>query len=126
MSETTEPTAEEFARWRSNALTLYTWAGALSVIGIFLLAGYAIRLGPLVGPGVEDSFGLAVAVMFLLGALLVHLADRVYREWPFGRRIRPVVPAPVTDRSIATFVAWMVLVAGASAVAYVVWGLLTA
>jgi hypothetical protein len=126
LSEPAGPTGEEFVRWRSRALTLYTWAGALSVIGIFLLAGYAIRLGPLVGPGVEDSFGLAVAVMFLLGALLVHLADRVYREWPFGRRIRPEHPAPVTDRSIATFVAWMVLVAGASAVAYVVWGLLNA
>lgn len=126
MSELTEPSAEEFARWRSRALTLYTWAGALSVIGIFVLAGYSIRLGPLVGPGVEDSFGLAVAVMFLLGALLVHLADRVYREWPFGRRIHPEYPAPVTDRSVATFVAWMVLVAAASAVAYVVWGLLNA
>jgi hypothetical protein len=123
--ETVVVSPEEFARLRSRALSLYTWAGALCVVGIFALVAYSIRLGPLVGPGVESSFGLAVAIMFLLGALLVHLADRVYREWPFGRKVKTDFPGPLTEGSIASFLRVIIIVAAGGAVAYVFWGLLT-
>ncbi len=111
------------AELQRRVISLYSVAGALALIGIFALGGYAIHLGSLVGPGVESSFGLAVALMMLLSALLVHLADRVYREWPLGRKYVPEPGAPVTSAAVATFLKALVFAAAAGAVAYLLVGL---
>lgn len=109
----------------ARVLRYYTIVAGLSIFGILVLTAYCIRLGPLVGPGVESSFGLAVAVMFLLGALLVHIVDRAYREYPLGRRIHPGPVGPVTDAAIATFLKVVILATAAGALAYLFWGILT-
>ena len=101
-------------------LSLYQAVTVLMLLGIGGLALYAFKLGPLVGPGVETSFGLAAAAMFLMGALLAHIADRTYRSWPLGRKFRPATPSPVTPRSAATTVTWLVVLAAALGIAYVV------
>jgi hypothetical protein len=110
----------------ARVLRYYTVVAGLSIFGILVLAAYSIHLGALVGPGVESSFGLAVAVMFLLGALLVHIVDRTYREYPLGRRIHPGPTGPVTDAAIATFLKVVILAAAAGSIAYLFWGILTA
>ncbi|HYK93457.1 MAG TPA: hypothetical protein VEY07_05385 [Thermoplasmata archaeon] len=125
MSDLPEGSLAELRRLQSRVLTLYSVAAVLSLIAIFLLGGYAIRLGPLVGPGVESSFGIAVALMMLFGALVVHLVDRVYREWPLGRKFEPSWAVPVTDAMVATFLKVVIFAAAAGAVAYVLWGLVT-
>jgi hypothetical protein len=114
-----------FARVRARTLALYYAATILMLIGLGLLIVYTMRLGAPVDPGVEESFGLAVALMFLMGAMTAHLIDRLYRVWPLGRRFRPTPPGPVTDRSWATFLAVSVLVIGGAAIAYVLAGLLS-
>ncbi len=125
MSEEPAPAVpEDRAQLQRRVVALYAWAAAVSLFAIFLLGAYAIRLGPLVGPGVESSFGLAVALMMLLAALIVHLTDRVYREWPLGRKFAPPAPGAVSDRAIATFLKALVFAAVAGAVAYVIAGLL--
>ena len=120
-----EPEADPEAMALSRVLALYETIAVLMLVTIGLLVVYAIHLGPLVGPGVESSFGLAVGLMFLGSALLVHLVDRVYRVWPAGRRIFPTAPGPVTDRAIATFLRVAILVTAGGAVAYVLWTLVT-
>jgi hypothetical protein len=122
------PAADEFATvleaHRVDAarrvLELYNATTVLLLLGIAGLAIYSIRLGPLVGPGVESSFGLAVAAMFLMGALLVHIADRTYRSWPLGRKFRPATPPAVTAASTARVVTWLIVLAAAVGIAYVV------
>ena len=125
MSELPSGSLAELRRLQRRVLTLYSWAAGLSLVAIFLLGAYAIRLGALVGPGVESSFGIAVALMMLFGALVVHLVDRVYREWPLGRKFEPTWAVPVSDAMIATFLRSLVFAAAAGAVAYVLWGLVT-
>ena len=117
MLEAIEARRAESAR---RVLSLYQAITVLMLLGIGGLALYAFRLGPLVGTGVEDSFGLAVAAMFLMGALLAHLADRTYRGWPLGRRFRPSPPLPVTPRAAAGALTWVVLLATVAGVAYVI------
>ena len=111
---------------QGRQLRLYLVICVLMLLGIGGLTVYSIQLGPLVGPGVESSFGYAVALMFVMGATLVHCVDRMYRLWPLGRRVRTQYPGAVTDRSLATFVKVLVLVAAGASVAYVLGGLIGA
>jgi hypothetical protein len=104
----------------TRVLQLYNAIIVLMLLGIVGLFVYVVRLGPLVGTGVESSFGLAVAAMFVMGAMLVHLADRMYRSWPLGRRFRPATPNSVTPRETATWLSWFVVAAAIAGAAYVV------
>jgi len=106
------------ARPVDAVLRLYQATALVALVAIGILAVYAFQLGPLVGPGVEESFGLSVCLMFLSAALLVHLIDRTYRVWPTGRRVAPPVPGAVRDREIATFLRIVVFLAVAASVAY--------
>ncbi len=110
---------------RNRTLNLYDAITLLMLIGIAVLIAYTVRLGPLLaGPGAQQSFGFAVSLMFLMAAVVVHLIDRTYRVWPLGRRITPTPPGPVTARAQAKFLAVLILVIGAAAVAYVLGGLI--
>jgi hypothetical protein len=113
-----------YRRARGQTLTLYIATMILLLLGVGILALYSYQLGPLVGPGVESSFGLAVALMFLMGALMAHLVDRMYRAWPMGRRFHPTPPGPVTDLSWANLLAVIILVAAGGAIAYILGGIL--
>ena len=126
MSELPPAQLTELRRLQRRVLNLYSWAAGFSLVAIFLLGAYAIHLGPLVGPGVESSLGLAVALMMLFSALVVNLVDRVYREWPLGRKFEPTWSAPVTDADIATFLKALIFAAAAGAVGYILWGVLVA
>lgn len=119
-----EPDAATFARLQDRTLALYYAAVVLMLLGIGVLAVYSYRLGPIVGPGVEQSFGYAVALMFIMGALTIHIVDRMYRVWPLGRRFRPTPPGAVTDRAWSIVVAVLVLVIAGGAIAYILGGLL--
>lgn len=101
-------------------LRYYQAITLLMLAAIGLLIVYTLRLGPIVGPGAESSFGYAVALMFLCAALLVHLIDRTYRVWPEGRRVRPPVPSEVTDRSLARAAIVLVVILVGGAIAYIV------
>ena len=121
------PSPEELERIEAHraaaarsTLVLYQTITVLMLLGIAGLALYAFKLGTLVGPGVESSFGYAVAAMFLMGALLGHIADRTYREWPLGRKFRPSTPRPVTPRRAAWFVSWIVVVAAIAGAGFVI------
>lgn len=114
----------DLARVRDRTLAFYYAAVVLMLAGIGVLSFYAYRLGAIVGPGVEQSFGFAVALMFIMGALTIHVVDRMYRSWPLGRRFRPTPPGPVTDRAWAVAVAVLVLVVAGGAIAYLLGGLL--
>ena len=116
---------EAFARLRERTLALYYAAAILMLVGLGLLTVYILRLGSLVGPGVEQSFGFAVSLMFLMSALMVHLVDRLYRVWPLGRRVQSPNPGPVTDQGWVTFLIVAVLVAAGASIAYVLGGLLS-
>jgi hypothetical protein len=107
-----------------RALRLDTASAVVMLIGIAILLVYSIRLGPLVGPGVETSFGYALALMFIMAAALTHVVDRMYRVWPFGRRVRTAVPSPLTDAQAAAFVRIVIVLATAAALGYVLWGLI--
>ena len=107
-----------FERVRARTLELYTAVSVLMLIGIGVLIVYSIRLGTLVGQGVETSFGIAVALMFLQGGLVAHLVDRTYRVWPLGRRVHPQPPGPVSEASIASALKVVVIVAAGAAIAY--------
>lgn len=112
-----------FRRLRERTLTLYLSVMILMIIGIAALALYSFELGPLVGQGVESSFGLAVCLMFLMGALLMHLVDWLYRVYPLGRRVTPTAPGPVTDRGYAVALAVLIIVSAGGAIAYILGGL---
>ena len=118
-----EPLSYPTARARVMNLNLAIASLALVTIGV--LVGYVILLGPLVGPGVEESFGLAVGLLFLFGALLVHVVDRAYREWPEGRRVLPPAPAPITNRDVARVLGYVVILAAALLIAYLLAGVLS-
>jgi hypothetical protein len=102
-----------------RVLALYNAAVVLLLLGIAGLVVYSIRLGPLVGPGVESSFGFAVGTMFVMGALLVHIVDEAYRGWPLGRKFRPSTPPAVTPTSAARVVTWLIVLAAVAGIAYV-------
>jgi hypothetical protein len=118
-------TDAEIARLRERTLSLYYAAAILMLFGLGALTVYVVRLGNLTGPGVEQSFGLAVALMFLMSAMMIHLVDRTYRVWPLGRRVHPPDPGPITDRGWATFLAVCILVAAGGGIAYIIAGLVT-
>ncbi|MGA9839990.1 MAG: hypothetical protein WBF81_02850 [Thermoplasmata archaeon] len=111
-------------RLRNRILNLYDAVTLLMLIGIGVLILYSIQIGPLTSPGAEQSFGFAVALMFLMAAVIIHLVDRTYRSWPLGRRVTPTPPGPVTVRSQARFFQVLVLVVAVAAIAYVIGGLL--
>lgn len=122
MSETEEAAAWPTRTPRETVLNLYAAILGLLLVGIIALSLYVLTLGSLVGPGVESSFGFAVALMFLMAALMVHTAEATYRLWPLGRRFLPTPPGPVTDRMIANFLKVLVLVVAGGAIAYIVAG----
>jgi hypothetical protein len=115
----------DYLRLRRKVLDLYDAVTVLMLLGIGVLIVYSVRLGPLTTPGAEQSFGYALALMFLMSALIVHLVDRTYRVWPLGRRITPTPPGPVTVRSQARFLAVLIFVIAVAACGYVLAGLLT-
>ena len=114
----------ELRQARARVLDLSTAVEVLLLLGIAVLIVYAIRLGPLTSPGAEESFGIAVSLMFLMGALVMHLVDRTYRVWPLGRRYEPTPPGPVTTEAQVRFLKVLVLVIAAAAIAYVLGGLI--
>ena len=111
--------AEATEALQNRVLNLHAAVILLMLGLIAVLAVYAFRLGPLVGPGVESSFGLAVALMFVAGAMIAHAIDQTYRVWPEGRGVRPTFPGFITDRGLANGLRILVLVAAAAAIAYV-------
>jgi len=114
----------DLARLRERTLDFYGAVMLLMLLGIAVLVAYVIRLGPLTSPGAERSFGFALALMMLMGAVIFHLVDRTYRGWPLGRRVRPSPPGPVTTESWIRFLRVLVLVLAVAGIAYLVGGLL--
>jgi hypothetical protein len=112
-------------RAQHQVLNLYAAITILMLVAIAVLVVYAIRLGPLVGPGVEQSFGLDVALLFLCAALIVHVVDRVYRVWPMGRGTPTMFPGFITARGVANTLTILVIVCAGGAIAYVIATLLT-
>ncbi len=113
----------ERSRAASSTLDLYAAINLLMLLGIAVLVYYVLRLGPLTSPGAQESFGLAIAMMALMGAVLFHVADRTYRSWPLGRKFLPSRPGPVTAAGQARFLKVLVVVAAAAALAYLIGGL---
>jgi hypothetical protein len=111
--------SEAVERLQHRVLNLYTAVMLLMLVTIGLLVVYALRLGPLIGPGVESSFGLDLALLFISSAILVHIVDQTYRVWPLGRSVLPAFPGLLTDRGYANALRVLVLVAAAVAIAYV-------
>lgn len=109
---------------RRRVLDLYDAVTVLMLLGILVLIVYSIRLGPLTTPGAEQSFGYALALMFLMSAVIVHLVDRTYRVWPLGRRIVPTPPGPVTVDAEVRFLKIVIVVAAAASIAYLLGGLI--
>lgn len=116
--------ADALRALRERTLTLYTTIVGLMLVGIAVLAVYAVRLGPLTSPGTERSFGFALALMSLMAAMIFHVVDRSYRVWPLGRRIAPTSPGPVSAQAQVRFLKVLVFVLAAAAIAYVIAGLL--
>jgi hypothetical protein len=113
-----------YRQLRRRVLDLYDAITALMLLGIAGLIVYCIRLGSLASPGAEESFGIAVALMFLMSALIVHLVDWTYRVWPLGRRVTPTPPGPVTVEGQVRFFKILIVVVAGAAIAYVIAGLL--
>ena len=90
------------------------------LFGIAVLIVYAIELGPLTSPGAQESFGLALSLMFLMGAVLFHVVDRTYRVWPLGRRVEPPAPGPVTNADVARVLRIVVVIAAGASIAYLI------
>jgi len=118
------PSSAELRRLRNRLLDLYTAITGLMLLGIAVLIVYAIELGPLTSPGAEQSFGYALALMFLMGAVIFHLVDRMYRVWPFGRRFRPAWPGYVTLEGEIRFFKILIVIAAGAAIAYILGGLI--
>jgi hypothetical protein len=125
LSSATAQPVDFVTKSQHRVLNLYAAVLILMLLAVALLVAYCIRLGPLVGPGVESSFGLACALLFLCAALLVHIVDRTYRVWPEGRGVRPMFPGFVTERGLANLVKILIIVAAGAAIAYVIATLLT-
>jgi hypothetical protein len=112
---------QEYRRLRRRVLDLYDAITYLMLFGIAVLIVYcAVLIGPLTSPGAQQSFGYALALMFLMATLIVHLVDRTYRVWPLGRRITPDVPGPVTVASQARFLKIVIVVAAGAGIAYLI------
>ena len=109
---------------RRRTLDLYAAVMLLMLLGIAVLVAYAIQLGPLTSPGAQRSFGFAISLMALMGAVVFHVIDRTYRVWPLGRRIVPTRPATFTAESWVRFLKVLVVVLAVAGIAYVVGGLL--
>ena len=60
--------ARRVAAVRERTLALYDAVTVLMLLGIAILIAYSIRLGSLASPGAQESFGLAIALMALMGA----------------------------------------------------------
>jgi len=118
------PSSPEVRRLRNRLLDLYTAVTVLMLLGIAVLIVYAFQLGPLTSPGAEQSFGYAVGLMFLMGAVIFHLVDRTYRVWPLGRRFRPSWPGYVTVEGEVRVFKILIVVAAGAAIAYVLGGLI--
>jgi hypothetical protein len=118
------PPTAEVRRLQNRLLDLYTAVTVLMLLGIAVLVVYSFELGPLTSPGAEQSFGYALALMFLMGAVVFHLIDKTYRVWPLGRRYRPAWPGYVTVESEVRFFKIVIVVAAAAAIAYVLGGLI--
>jgi flagellar biosynthesis protein FliR len=120
-------------------MNLYDAVTFLMLIGIGALVGYVIwfvdpisplicaaqggtncapAVNPLTTPGGEQSFGFALALMFLMAALIFHIVDRTYRVWPFGRRVTPPAPGPITTDSTARFLRIALVLAAAGTCSY--------
>jgi len=120
-----ELTPAEFRHLRNRVLDLYTAVIALMILGIGVLVFYiVVWVGPLTSPGAQESFGLALALSFLMATVALHLVDRMYRVWPLGRTIHPTPPGPVTDRNLARFFRWAIVVAAAAGIAYLLGALI--
>ena len=118
------PPSSEVRRLRNRLLDLYTAVTGLMLLGIAVLIVYSILLGPLTSPGAEQSFGYAVGLMFLMGAVIFHLVDKTYRAWPLGRRFRPAWPGYVTVEAEVRFFKILIVVAAGAAIAYILGGLI--
>ena len=118
------PSEVELRRIRNRVLDLYTAVQVLLLLGIAVLIVYCVRLGPLTSPGAEESFGLAVGLMFVMAAVVAHVTDRTYRVWPLGRRFTPTSPGPVSTEAQVRFLKVLVVVLAAAAIAYVLGGLI--
>jgi len=114
-----EVAAADPSELAARALRLDTAIIVLMIVGIVGLVGYSISLGPLTAPGVQTSFGYALALMFIMSAIAFHVVDRMYRLWPLGRRVHPTRPAQLTDASIATAAKVAIFVAAAVTIAYI-------
>ena len=123
-SSVSAPLPSELRAVQERVLDLYTAVTVLMLLGIAVLLVYAVRLGPLTSPGAEESFGIAVALMFLMAALIVHTVDRTYRAWPLGRKFRPTPLGPVSEEAQARFLRILIVVAAAAAIAYILGGLI--
>lgn len=131
--------------FRRRTTDLYDVVTFLMLIGIGVLVGYVLyvadpispllcalqggtncapAVNPLVTPGGTESFGLALALMFLMAALLFHIVDRTYRVWPLGRRVTPPRPAPITADSTARFLRIVLVLAAAAASSYLLGSLI--
>jgi len=119
-----EPPPSEIRRIRNRLLDFYTAATGLLLVGIAVLIAYSIRLGSLTSPGAQQSFGYALALMFLMTAIIIHFVDRMYRVWPFGRRVRPTWPGYVSAESEVRFLKVLIVVVAGAAIAYVLGGLI--
>lgn len=112
--------ADLVQRAQRRVLNLYATVLGLMIIVIALLVAYAVHLGPLVGPGVESSFGLALAGLFIAAAIIAHVVDYTYRVWPEGRTFRPSFPGFFSDQGVANAIKVLILVAAAATIAYVI------
>jgi hypothetical protein len=115
--------ASDVRRLSDRVLDLYATTTLLMLLGIAVLVVYILRLGPLTSPGAQTSFGYAIALMSLMGAVLFHVLDRTYRSWPLGRRFRPTDPGAVSVATQVRFVKIVVVVLTAAALAYLIGGL---
>ncbi|MEM0128699.1 MAG: hypothetical protein QXG65_00820 [Thermoplasmata archaeon] len=114
------PPDAEVRAIRRRMINLYDTLTALMLLGIAILILYIVRIGPLTSPGAQQSFGLALSLMFLMGAFLFHVLDRTYRTWPLGRRFVPTRPARLSDGSVARFLRIVVVVAAGASLAYLI------
>jgi hypothetical protein len=110
----------DLALLRRKTLDLYSAVTVLMLVGIAILVVYSIRLGPLTSPGAEQSFGLAISLMALMGAMIFHLVDRTYRVWPLGRRVRPSAPPVLSTTDWVRMLKVLVLALAVGAIAYIV------
>ena len=117
-------TDAELAAFQRRTLDYYAAISLLMLIGIAVLVLYVLRLGSLTAPGPERSFGLAVALMALMGAVLFHIADKTYRVWPLGRHFRPSRPSMISTADWVRFLKVLVVALAVAAIAYLISGVI--